>query len=304
MPDLRQLLAEAAEALQQAGVDEPRLTAEVLLAATIGQERSYLYAHPEEELAPAEAARARTAIQARAAGTPLQYLTGVQEFYGRPFTVAPGVLIPRPETELVVAAALEHVAPGEALRLLDVGTGSGCIAVTLARERPQARVVATDVSAAALAIAAANAQFLGARVEFLQTDLTTGLSGPFDVIVSNPPYVAEAEVASLAREVREHEPRLALVAGPSGDEIYARLIPQARARLRAGGWLVLELGYASAAHVRGYVEGGGWTQVETRRDALGWERVLVAQRPPAGQRSRGEGAQAPVAPERAAAPRP
>ncbi|MGH9476203.1 MAG: peptide chain release factor N(5)-glutamine methyltransferase [Terriglobales bacterium] len=277
MPTLRQHLAEAAAGLQRAGVAEPRLTAEVLLASLLGQNRSYLYAHPEQPLEAAAAAHWQALVEARAAGTPLQYLTGVQEFCGRPFLVTPAVLIPRPETEQVVQAALEHLPPAAAARVVDVGTGCGCIAVTLALERPQARVAATDISAAALAVARANAANLGAPVAFARADLLAGLGGPFDLVVSNPPYVAEAELAALQPEVRAHEPRLALVAGPAGTEIFARLIPQAAAALRPGGWLVLELGYTAAGVVRGLL-GHRWDQVATRRDALGWKRVLTARR--------------------------
>ncbi|HUX68412.1 MAG TPA: peptide chain release factor N(5)-glutamine methyltransferase [Terriglobales bacterium] len=276
MPTLRQLLVQAAAALERAGVAEPRLTAAVLLAHRLGRDRAYLYAHSEAELPAEEQAAWERLIARRAAGAPLQYLTGEQEFYGRRFQVSPAVLIPRPETELVVEAALERLPPDAPARIVDVGTGSGCIAVTLALERPQAEVVATDRSSAALAVARANAAALGARVAFVETDLLAGLAGPFDLIVSNPPYVAEAELATLQPEVREHEPRAALVAGPLGTEIYARLIPQAQAALRPGGWLVLELGYESAAAVRELL-GAGWGEVETRRDLQGWERVLVAQ---------------------------
>lgn len=276
MATLRQHLAEASAALAQAAIPEPRLTAEILLAHLLGRERGYLYAHPEEELAAP--ARWHALLAARLAGTPLQYLTGVQEFYGRRFAVSPAVLIPRPETELVIAAALEHLPPDAPARVLDVGTGSGCIAVTLALERPRARVAASDFSAAALAVARRNAEQLGAAVAFVQADLLAPLSGPFEVIVSNPPYVAETELAALQPEVRDHEPHLALVAGSSGTETYARLIPQAAAALRPGGWLVLELGYAAAHRVRGLLDRQVWAQVATRPDSLGWERVLAARR--------------------------
>ncbi|MGH9487930.1 MAG: peptide chain release factor N(5)-glutamine methyltransferase [Terriglobales bacterium] len=277
MPRLGWQLAEGTAQLQRAGVAAPRLTAEVLLAHLLGQERSYLYAHPEEELAPNLAPRWHAALAARSAGVPLQYLTGLQEFYGRPFHVSPAVLIPRPETELVVTTALELLRERGEARVLDVGTGSGCIAVTLALERPQARVLASDISAGALAVAADNARRLGAAVALVQADLTASLSGPFDLIVSNPPYVAELELQALAVEVREHEPRRALVAGAAGTEIYDRLIPQAQALLRPRGWLVLELGYATAGAVR-WLLGAPWRQIGTRRDTQGWERVLTAQR--------------------------
>lgn len=275
MQTLREALTAAARALEAAGVAEPRLTAEVLAARAVGRERAWLYAHGDEAL-DAEASRQLEAwMTRRAAGEPLQYITGVQEFMGREFRVGPAVLIPRPETELVAEAALERMA--NSARVADVGTGSGCLAVTLALERPGAEVFATDISPAALELARANARTLGARVTFVQGDLLAGVEGEFDLIVSNPPYVAEAELVNLQREVREHEPRLALVAGPLGDEIYARLIPQAATRLRPGGWLVLELGYGSETPVRRML-GAGWSEIETQRDLQGWVRVLQARR--------------------------
>lgn len=277
MPTLSQHLAQAAAAFEQRGIGVPRLTAEVMLAHLLTRDRAYLYAHPEAELPPPVATAWETLVERRAAGTPLQYLTGEQEFFGRRFAVNPAVLIPRPETELVVEAALERLPPQSAARAVDVGTGSGCIAVTLALERPRVEVVATDLSPEALAVALANAQALNARVDFLETDLLAGLEGGFDLAVSNPPYVAEAEFAGLQPEVRDHEPRAALVAGPLGTEVYARLIPQAQTALRPGGWLVLELGYDSADAVRAFF-GNDWKNIEIRADLQGWPRVLAAQR--------------------------
>lgn len=279
MPSLHESRIAARGALEAAGIEAPGRTAEALLAHVLGRDRAYLYAHPEEELTPEQAARLAAAVGRRAGGEPLQYITGEEEFRGRRFEVSPAVLIPRPETELLVEAALERMAPEAAVRAADVGTGSGCIAVTLALERPWARVLATDTSAAALGVARANAARLGAAVEFLECDLLAGIEGGLDLVVSNPPYIAEAEYATLAREVREHEPRAALAAGPEGSEAYARLIPQARERLRPGGWLLLELGYSSEAAVRALL-GEGWGSVTVRRDAQGWPRVLSAQRLP------------------------
>lgn len=273
---MRRHLAEAAARLGAVGVPQPRLTAEVLLAHLLRRERGFLYAHPEQELTPGETAAFTALLQRRAAGEPLQYLTGVQEFHGRPFAVSPAVLIPRPETELVVAAALDLLPLAAPARVVDVGTGSGCIAVTLALERPCATVIATDISPAALALARRNAAALGARVEFVESDLLAAAPGPFDLVISNPPYIAEGDWPALQREVRDHEPRTALLAGLAGTEIYARLIPQAHAALRPGGWLVLELGYDSAPAVRALLAGGEWSRVATRRDEQGWERVLTA----------------------------
>lgn len=274
---LRLLLRQATAALEHARRPEPRLDAEVLLARVLERERAWLYAHAEAEPGERSAERYRALIARRAAGEPLQYLTGVQEFYGRPFAVSPAALIPRPETELLVEAALEAMEAGRPMRVLDVGTGSGCIAVTLALERPHAIVIATDRSRPALALARRNAQALGARVELVEADLMAGLGGAWDVIVSNPPYVAEGELAGLQTEVRDHEPHAALIAGPAGTEVYARLIPAAHAGLRRGGWLVLELGYAAAESVRAML-GDGWEEVGVRPDLQGWPRVLVARK--------------------------
>jgi release factor glutamine methyltransferase len=271
MPTLQQALAQAVAA------HEPRLSAEVMLARVLGRERSYLYAHPESELTAEQGAQWRQWLDRRAAGEPLQHILGGQEFYGRRFSVGPDVLIPRPETELIVEAALERIPYDQPARIADIGTGSGCIAVTLALERPRAHVIATDVSLAALTRARDNAKTLGANVEFYATDLLAGIAGPFDLVVSNPPYLAESELPDLAPEVRDHEPHVALVAGPEGDEIYRRLIPAARERLRPGGWLILELGYASAQPVRGLLNPAAWRQIEIRRDHQGWDRVLQAQ---------------------------
>lgn len=282
MPTLRENLAQAAAALERASIPAPRLTAEALLAHVLGCERSYFYAHPEAVLEPAAQTRFEHLLRLRAEHIPLQHLTGVQEFYGRSFAVSPAALIPRPETELVVEAALDLLARDTGVAVADIGTGSGCIAVTLALERPRAAVTATDVSRTALSLAQANARRLGARVMLVETDLLAGIAGPLDLIVSNPPYLAQAELAELAPEVRDHEPEPALVAGPLGTEVYARLIEQAEARLRPGGGLVLELGFASAAAVRALLDrpsgAGSWQSIATRRDLQGWERVLIARR--------------------------
>lgn len=295
MATTAELIAAAAATLAAAGLAEPRRDAEVLWLAASGRERAWLYAHPEAAPEAAAARQFQAWVAARARHEPLQYLTGEREFFGRSFQVSPAVLIPRPETELVVSAALEKAnakAKAEAnaaprtkgagagqLEILDAGTGSGAIAVTLALELgAAARVTASDRSAAALAVAGANARRLGAAVSLLQADWLAAFAEQpmFDCIVSNPPYVSAEEYAALERQVREHEPRGALVAGPTGLEDYATLLPQARARLRPGGWLILETGYRSAAALRPLL--AGWAAVEARRDYSGWERVLLARR--------------------------
>ena len=240
---LRAALDEATRQLHQASVGTPRLTAEVLLAHALGRDRSYLYAH-DTDPCPASFA---TLVSARLAGQPTQYITGRQEFYGRDFHVAPGVLIPRPETEFVVERALS-LAP-HASRIADIGCGSGAIGITLALEL-QRPILLTDISTTALAIASANATALQAACHFLAADALTALAPhSLDLIVSNPPYIPLADQPTLAIEVRDHEPALALFGGASGNDVYARILAQAPRVLRPGGWLVLELGWQSAAAV-------------------------------------------------------
>jgi release factor glutamine methyltransferase len=262
----------------------------------LGRDRTWLYSHPEDIVPPAVVEAYFALIARRAAGEPTQYLTGKQEFWGLEFEVTPAVLIPRPETEHVIEVALERLrsrlsakASGtkykEAnLRIADLGTGSGCIAIALSRELPNAEIFATDISADALAVARRNAVRHGvdARVHFYECDLLSAFSGsplPFDLIVSNPPYVGRNEASELAREVRDHEPHAALFGGATGVEMYARLVEQAGALLRPGGILVLELGYNSPEHVRGIFEKQvGWRNVAITLDLAGIERVMAAER--------------------------
>lgn len=256
--------------LEQAGIAAPRLTAEVLLAHACGHNRAWLFAHSNEELTGIAWIHYGRYLHQRLEGTPTQYITGLQEFYGREFRVTPGVFIPRPETEHVVEVALEKWRPGT--RCLDIGTGSGAIAITLALER-DARVAATDRSLPALRIARENARRLAARVDFIACDLASALAGHcFDLVVSNPPYVPAGDV--LQREVREHEPPTALYAGEHGLDTYRRLIPDAARVLRPGGWLILEIGALQAEAVRGLLE--GWAGVEIRPDLAGLPRVAIA----------------------------
>ena len=270
---LQDALVQGTKLLEDAGIAVPRLTAEVLLCHAIHCERPFLYAHPEQELREVEWIHYGRYLHERLNGKPTQYITGRQEFYGREFRVTPDVLIPRQETELVVETALE-VGRG-ARRILDVGSGSGAIAVTLQLET-HATVCGTDISAAALAIAAENARKLGARVKFVCCDLMSAIAArSMDVIVSNPPYVPLTERASLQREVRDHEPEAALFAGPTGFEIYERLVTGAERVLCPGGWVVLELGYKSRDRVLGMF-GPHWRDVRVVPDLAGIPRVLKA----------------------------
>ncbi len=268
-------LREATHLLERGGIEPARLTAEVLLAHAVGCTRAYLYAHPERELGRIEWIHFGRYLHERLQGKPTQYITGRQEFYGREFRVTPAVLIPRPETEHVVEAALGASRPPGPV--VDVGTGSGAIAVTLALEMNRA-VVATELSWAALEVARENARRLGAPVHFIQCDLVAALAdASASLVVSNPPYVPEPEIGSLQREVRDWEPRLAFSGGAAGLDCYARLIREAERVLRPGGWLVVELGAGQAEAVRQML-GCGWRQVRFLEDLAGHLRVAVARR--------------------------
>jgi release factor glutamine methyltransferase len=264
-------LAAGAARLRAAAVAEPRLTAEVLLAHVLGRTRTWLLTWPESEVPVGREQAFERLLDERAAGRPTQYLTHEQEWFGRPFYVDTGVLIPRPETEHVVERVLElGLRPRS---VLDVGTGSGALAVTLALELPAAQVCATDISPDALRIARRNALSLGARVEFACCDLAAALRGPFDLIVANPPYVPDGEIEGLQREIREHEPRVALSGGGDGLALYRRLLPQAAERLTPGGWLVMEMGYRSEPGIRAALD-DGWAEAVTGHDLAGLPRVL------------------------------
>ena len=274
----RTALQQGSDLLAGAGIDAPRLTAEVLLCHALRREKIFLFSHPEHELSTVEWIHYGRYLHERMQGKPVQYITKTQEFYGRPFAVSPAVLIPRPETEHVVEQSL--AACSGARRVLDIGTGSGALAVTLALELGIA-AVATDLSREALLVARRNASRLGARVEFVQCDLASAVSGPFDLIVSNPPYIPAREMAGLQLEVREYEPHLALLGGgEDGTEIYSRIVPQAEALLRPGGYLVFEMGYQSEAGVGRAFAGGPWSEVEVGRDLAGLPRVMRARYAP------------------------
>lgn len=274
--DVRTALLEGARRLEEAGVAAPRLTAEVLLADLLGRERAWLFAHPEEELAAAAAAAFESALARRLGGEPTQYITGRQEFWGREFLVTPDVLIPRPETEHVVEAALE--AARGARRIVDAGCGSGILAVTL-RLETGAEAWATDISTAALRVARENAARLGADVRFVACDLVSALpAASFDLVVSNPPYVPLGDRFGLQREVRDFEPHVALFAGPTGYEIYERLVEEARRVLRPGGRIVMELGFGTYGRVLEMLA-RGWQGARTLPDLAGIPRVAAAQLP-------------------------
>ena len=308
--DVRTALKQGIAQLRDADVPSFTLAAELLLLHTLRRNRTWLYAHPEESLSEAEAQAFSSLLARRAAGEPTQHLTGTQEFWGLAFEVTPDVLIPRPETEHLIEVALDRLAlreihagrkqtlTGEGLLIADIGTGSGCIAIALAKELPGARIIATDVSAAALAIAQRNAakHAVADRIHFVETNLLTNVNVPldnqllgqagetivssqlFDLIVSNPPYVGRREQDTLMREVRDHEPELALYGGDEGYEFYAPLIAQAADSLKPGGLLVLELGHNSLSAVQPLLDAPRWTSVSVTNDLAGIPRVIAAER--------------------------
>jgi release factor glutamine methyltransferase len=311
--DIRAALKEGMAQLRAAQIPSHSLATELLLMHTLQRDRAWIYSHPEQLIDAAAAERFLALIARRGAGEPVQYLTGKQEFWGIEFEVTPAVLIPRPETEHVMEVALARLgergikihmdtgAPREKLRVADVGTGSGCLAVALAWELPHAEVFATDISERALEVARRNAvrHNVADRIRFLQRDLLTGFEHTdptgvgarhavpasalnetlFDLIVSNPPYIASNDAAELQREVRDHEPHAALFGGPTGVEMYERLIDQARELLRDRGILVLELGHDSAQHVRRIFDAQpAWAKIAITMDLAGIPRVLVAER--------------------------
>ena len=258
-----------------------RADATLLLRHVLGIPRAELYAYRERPLTGLQTEAFNALIQQRSRGVPLQYITGEQEFFGLPFHVTPDVLIPRPETEHLVEAAIARLELHSAARIADVGTGSGIIAVALAHALPKAEIVALDISRAALAVAERNAQRndVAERIRFAESDLLAAVADEhFDAIVSNPPYVALSERTSLPIEVREYEPSQALFAGATGLEFYQRLIPSALALLVSGGWLILEISQGQRDAVRSMLEDQDWDAIEFIPDLQSIPRVAVARK--------------------------
>jgi release factor glutamine methyltransferase len=319
--DVRTALKQGLAQLREAQVPSFTLAAELLLLHVLGRDRTWIYSHPEGKINSADADHYFALIARRTTGEPTQHLTGKQEFWGFEFEVTPDVLIPRPETEHVIEVALDRLAgrerragrkqtlTGEGLQIADIGTGSGCIAIALAKELPGATIYATDISGAALAVARRNAprHSVSAQIHFIETNLldqvfvvvaqhaapllgTDSSSTPrqspvtshqsllFDLIASNPPYIGRREAATLMREVRDHEPEVALYGGEEGYELYADLITQAAAHLKPGGILVLELGHNSLPAVRPLFDAPTWTNIGVTNDLGGIPRVLAAER--------------------------
>jgi release factor glutamine methyltransferase len=281
---IRKVLTWTTQHFEKRGVDAPRLTAEVLLAYVLKTTRVRLYVDLDRPMEKTELTTFRALIERRMGGEPTQYLTGVREFYNRPFKVDPRVLIPRPETELLVEAALHRLprdAPGTAL---DVCTGSGCLAISLAAERPQATVLATDLSPDACALARENAQALGVadRVTVLQGDLYAPLppDARFDVVVSNPPYIATGEIPTLSAEVRR-EPLLALDGGPDGLVAVRRVVKEARRWLEPGGLLAMEIGETQGSAVQALLQAAGYEDARVEKDLERRDRLAFGTQPAA-----------------------
>lgn len=277
---IAEALREASLVLENNGVPEARRDASSLLSFVIGKDRTFLISHAEDPVDDGSLDQLREFVERRAAGEPLQYITGVQDFYGREFRVTPDVLIPRPETELLVEAALE-VSDGEFI--CDVGTGSGCIVVTLLCARPGARAVAVDKSAAALEIAKFNGAKLSVtdRAVFVVSDCFDALDPgehQFDLIVSNPPYVSESALTGLQREVRDHEPLVALSPGPDGLSVIRRLLTNAPAYLKRNGHLLMEIGFDQGEKVRNLIDESVWSLLEVRPDLQCIPRIVVLQK--------------------------
>jgi len=264
--------------LAQNGSQSPRLDAELLAAHALGLRRIDLYLQHERPLSESELAAVRELVRRRAHGEPVAYLTGLRDFYGRGFMVDPAVLVPRPETETLVSVALDDLrSRGEASRVVDLGTGSGCIAVTIALECPDAAVVAVDSSEAALAVARRNAAALGAdSVEFVHGEWAAPVVHRVDLVVSNPPYVTSAELADLMRDVRDHEPASALDGGADGLETYRALLQTLQGKLAPGASLCFEVDPRRVAEVAQLIQQRFSATTAMHRDLAGNDRVVVA----------------------------
>lgn len=275
---IRDVLAGAVERLSAAGCDTPRLDAEVLLAQAVGQERTWLYLHVSDPLDEDQLNQFETLLRRREGRESVAYLLGHKEFFGLEFEVNPHVLIPRPETELLVETAIELAIINEKFTIVDVGTGSGCIAVALAKHLPAASVTAIDASPEALRLARLNAERHDARITFLSGDLLEPVSEPVDLIVSNPPYVSRAELAAAMPEVGIYEPRLALDGGEDGLDVVQRLLPQAGEKLKPGGTLLVEIGSTQGTAVRQLAQiHFPRAVIQIKKDLAGLDRLLVVE---------------------------
>ena len=278
---IAEAILHGANNLRRAGVPEERREAGSLLMHVLDRDRTYILGHAEDLLTDEQVEEFSESLEARAQGKPLQYITGRQEFFGLEFEVNNDVLIPRPETELLVEAALSIVSPNETPFICDVGTGSGCIVITLLHKLARARGIALDISAAALAVAERNATRHGVqeRLSFVTSDCFAGLEPAFgqtfDLIVSNPPYVAERAVDGLQREVRDFEPPVALTAGEDGLSVIRRLLIEARAYLKSAGFLIFEMGFDQHDAVKELIDENVWKLLEIYDDLQGIPRTVA-----------------------------
>ena len=273
-------IVEAAQILRRAGVPEARREAASLIEHLTGRDRTFLITHAESGLASADVRRLRALVERRAAGEPLQYITGRQDFYGLDFEVTPDVLIPRPETELLVETALELLADTEHPRICDVGTGSGCIPISILHERTDAQAVGLDLSLPALGVAARNAlrHHVRERLSLVASDCLAAIDAGrarFSMLVSNPPYITEDAFSDLQREVRDHEPRLALTPGGDGLGIIRRLIKDAPGFLETGGHFLMEIGFDQQEAVRALIDSRVWELLDIHKDLQGIPRIVA-----------------------------
>jgi release factor glutamine methyltransferase len=279
MPSISETIKTGENVLAEAGISDARRDASTIVGLAIGRDRSFIYSHPEYEPTPEETARIEQYLQRRAKREPVQYIRGTQEFYGFEFEVTPDVLIPRPETEMIVERAIGILKEADDPRLLDLGTGSGCIPISILRSVPKARGVAVDISPEALVVAARNAERNGVsgRLELIESDLFANVPpSKFDLIVSNPPYVPGKDLAHLQPEVRDHEPHVALTDGHDGVSIIERILDESRNFLSPGGVLMVEMGFGQSERVLDFASGGGWKSAKVEADLQGIPRMLVA----------------------------
>lgn len=276
--NIAEALAQASSTLASAGVSESRREASSLLSFVIVRPAAFLIAHPEYELTEDERARYTDAIGRRSRREPFQYITGKQEFYGLEFDVGPGVLIPRPETEILVEAAIERLSPLDSPRLLEIGVGTGCISIAVLHSVKHASAVAVDISPIALRTAGRNANKheVGDRLTLQMGDVFEGLNGSFDLIASNPPYVPATDIAGLQPEVRDFEPHLALSGGLDGLDVVRRIVAGASQLLNSGGSLLIEIGFGEADGVRQIVDPSIWDDVRFLPDLQGIPRIFAA----------------------------
>ncbi|HQZ96466.1 MAG TPA: peptide chain release factor N(5)-glutamine methyltransferase [Pyrinomonadaceae bacterium] len=277
-PNIADSVARASAKLQDAGIDDARREASSLMAFAIGKTSAFIFAHPEYELTEAESKAFDSAVERREAREPFHYIVGRKEFYGLDFTVAPGVLIPRPETELLVEDAINILGELPNPRFVEIGVGSGCISVSILHNSPRATAVAVDISEPALGIARKNAEFYNVadRLALHHGDVYQGVEGEFDLIVSNPPYIPDSDLTTLQTEVGSFEPHSALFGGDDGLYIVRRIVADAPKFLKKGGHILIEIGFGQARSVKELFDVAIWCEIDFIRDLQGIERIAKA----------------------------